>query len=305
MAELKFTVQTDSPTEETLDSAVISATWTDSLATGGHTVGFQIRTCFVGNGAPVKVEGKLSDGRKLGTVKTKVHANQATGEFDVPADVEFGDMATFKFKLSKHGLEGESDEIEAIPPLEITNMKWSADEARRGDTLTMSADVKGIRDNTEVRLVIYEYDENSANDRIAEIPARVKDKKVEAKWEYEYHEDTDGIPTQDELDQYGGNYNPPEYFFVIKYGGVEYGENQESGLLLFKDTIEFGLRDRDGKPLKGADWVVKMADGSEKKGKLDGSGKAVIEDVPPGPYRVSFPSCDGASGVDEEELLQG
>ena len=297
MAELKFTVDVDSPTEEELDSSVISATWTSGMAFGGGQIGLQIRTCFVGNGAPVKIEAKKSDGSKFASVNGKVHANQFTASVDVSEDVEIGDEVYFTYKLSKHGLDGESDRIKAMPPIEVSNMQWSAQEARRGDTLTMSADVRGIRDNTEVRLVIYEYDERTANDRIAEIPAIVTNGHVEAEWEYEYHDDTDDIPSQEELERYGGRYSPPEYFFVLKYGDREFGSERESGLLEFKDFIEIELRDRAGLPKKGEKYVVTLADGTEKKGKLDGRGKARIDDVPPGPYRVRFPDSEGVVDV--------
>ena len=42
-------------------------------------------------------------------------------------------------------------------------------------------------------ILIYEHDQDGAHDRICEIPAVVQDGKIEVKWEYEYHEDTDEI----------------------------------------------------------------------------------------------------------------
>ena len=304
MAELKFTKGTDEEHEVKLDSKLISATWTQSLATGGKTAAFQIRTCFVGEGAPVKVVGKSANGKKLGKIKGVMAANTFCEEFDIPEDIEIGDEVFFEFELSKNSIDGESDHIPAVPPLTVTNMKWSAREARRGDTLTLTSDIKGVRNGTEVRVVIYEYDERGADDRIAEIPTLVSDNKIEVSWEYEYHEDTDEIPSQSELDQYGGAYNPPEYYFVVKYGGVEYGRDRASGLLMFKDVIEIKLVDRDGEPKKGEKYEVTLPDGSKKEGKLDGQGLARIEDVPPGPYRVWFPDSGGARGLEDEEEVQ-
>lgn len=305
MAELKFTKGTDEEHEIKLDPKLISATWTQSLAVGGTKLGFQIRTCFVGEGAPVKVTGKSDGGKKLGKINGVMSVNAFAGEFDVPEDIEIDDEVYFEFELSKNGLDGESDRIKAVPPLRVTNMKWDKEDARRGDTLKMSADVAGLRNGTEVRFVIYEYDERGANDRIAEIPAQVRDNKVEASWEYEYHEDTDEVPTEAELQQYGASYNPPEYFFTIKYGSGEYGREQESGLLKFKDFVEIEVTDSDSNALGGEEYVLTLADGSERRGSLDSRGRARVDDIAPGPYRVTFPSTPGVSAAEEEEMLQG
>jgi type VI secretion system secreted protein VgrG len=46
--------------------------------------------------------------------------------------------------------------------------------------------------------------------------------------------------------------------------------------------------------MAGADYVVKLADGTERKGKLDGQGRAVIPNVPGGSAQVSFGPMPGA-----------
>ena len=108
------------------------------------------------------------------------------------------------------------------------------------------------------------------------------------KWEYEYHEDTDEIPTQKEFDKYGGQYNPPEYFFTIKAEGVEYGKKQESGILKFKDWVNISLVDGQGRPIPNKKYTLVTADGKERKGTLDGEGRAREENLPPGSVTVTF-----------------
>jgi len=107
--------------------------------------------------------------------------------------------------------------------VKISNLAWDKQEAGREDVLTLSADVEGVRDHTEVALLIYEYDADGAHDKIAQLSAGVMDKRIEVQWEYEYHEDTDEVPTQEEMEKYGREYNPPEYFFTIKVGETEFG----------------------------------------------------------------------------------
>ena len=129
--------------------------------------------------------------------------------------------------MPKNNLEGKSEKITVMPPVKVSNLRWNADEARRGDVLTLTADVEGAAPNTKATVTIYEYDENGINDPITELETVVKDNKIELSWIYEYHEDTDEIPSQEELERYGRNYNPPEYFFTVKIGEAEFGKDRQ------------------------------------------------------------------------------
>ncbi len=162
----------------------------------------------------------------------------------------------FTAKLPKHGLEKKSDTLRVIPPIKVTNMKWGQKEARREDVVKLSADIEGVPDETEVMIHIYEYDQDGAHDFITKFPCRVKNKKIEAEWDYEYHEDTDEIPTDEEMKEYGKTYNPPEYFFVVDVYGRRFGDEQESGLLEFKDWIGLLLKDWEGAPMKDTDFKI-------------------------------------------------
>jgi hypothetical protein len=264
--ELKFTKSTDTEHKIELESALISASWRFGKAIAGQSVSFEVLTAFVGEGAPIKITGKSENGKKLGKIKDVIKRNKYVGEFEIPEDTEIDDMVYFEVELPKNDLEGESNRIPVFPPVQVFNLKWSAKEARRGDILTLSADVNGLRDKEEVTVVIYEYDRDGAHDKIIELPATVKNKRIELQWEFEYHENTDEIPTQEELQKYGKTYNPPEYFFTVKVEDTEFGKQaQESGLLEFKDWIEIEVLDSLGRPLSGDEFVLILADGTERK----------------------------------------
>lgn len=284
MSDLKFNKSTDQEHEVTLDSTLIYAVWKQGAAIAGQTARFSVGTAFVGNGAKIKVKGKSEKGESLGKVSGTISNNVYDGQFDIPSDVEVDDQVYFEVKLSDNGLDGESDRIPVVPPPELSNMKWSKKEARRGDIVKLSADAKNVRPHTEVTLVIYEYDRDSAHDRITELPAEVIDEKIETEWEYEYHEDTDEIPTDEEMQKYGRNYNPPEYFFTIKLNNVEYGRQQESGLLTFKDWIEIRLLNYTG----NESYILHLPDGSEKRGSFKSDGTAKEEDIPPGTCTIEI-----------------
>ena len=261
MPELKFNKGTDEEHEIELDSHLISACWNSGCAYAGQKARFNIQTALVGNGAKIKIKGKSEEGEKLGKISGKIYSNVYVGEFDLPEDIKIGDKIYFEVKLSKNNLEGESERIPVLPVPKIKKIGWSAPEARRGDIVNLSAELEEVRDYTEVKLIIYEYDQDGAHDRINELPAVIKDGKFEVKWEYEYHEDADEVPTEEELERYGRHYNPPEYFFTIKFDNLELGRNQESGLLLFKDWIDVELVDGEGNPIPNEEYILHLPRG--------------------------------------------
>jgi len=279
------------PTDEVhvvdLSSEITLAVWRTKSASAGDSVSFEVWTHFVGNGSDIEIKIEDKRGKKMGKLKGKVYGDYFASTTVVSDKAK--DELVFTAKLPKHGLEMKSDTLKVIPPILVTNMKWGQKEARTEDVVKLSADIEGVPDETEVMICIYEYDEDEAHDFITKFPCIVKNKKIEADWEYEYHEDTDEIPTQEEKEKYGKNYNPPEYFFVIDIHRKRFGEKQESDLLEFKDWIEIELLDQFGEPVAEAEYAVLLADGSEVEGKLDSEGFARIEDVVPGPYSVQFP----------------
>ncbi|UCC44001.1 MAG: hypothetical protein JSU65_12950 [Candidatus Zixiibacteriota bacterium] len=301
MPELKFNKGTDTEHEVELESHLISASWTPGCAFAGHAARFEVNTALVGAGAKIKVTGKSEKGEKLGKVSGEIRNNTFVDEFDVPEDMEPGDRIYFEVELPDNSLDGESNHIPVFPPPRIKSIGWSATEARRGDILTLSAEVENIRDETEVKLVIYEYDQDGAHDRITELLAKVMNARVELEWEYEYHEDTDEIPTEEERQKYGASYNPPEYFFTIKIEDLELGREQESGILKFKDWFEIRLADDIGEPVPDEKYVLYLPDGSKREGTLDSNGYAREENIPPGTISVEFPDIERVQSAQEEK----
>ncbi len=283
-----YTKQTDQAHIVKLDSALIYALWKVGFARGGLKAGLEVRTSFVGEGASIEITVKGDDYGKITKLKDTIYGNRYHGEIDIPPKIKPGESVWFEVKLSKQGLKGESNVIPAAPPIELRRMQWSAKEARRGDVLKLTAELEGVEEGAEATVIIYEYDRDAYHDKIVSIPTQVKGRKVELDWEYQYFEDTDEIPTDEELKKYGKSYNPPEYFFVVVIDGQRVGEGQESGLLTFKDWVDIELKKVDGTPLPDEQFTIVMPDGSKRQGKLDAKGHARIEDVPPGKFTVLF-----------------
>ena len=302
MPEIKHTKSTDSEHKIKLTSSLVYAAWSQAAAFAGAEAEVEVATAFVGSGAPVKITCKSSKGKKLGKISGKIKGNKFKQKIELPEDMEQGDEIYFEVKLSKNGLKGKSNSIPVYPKPVVTNMKWSASEARREDILTLSADVDKVDSGTEALVTIYEYDRDGAHDKITELPARIENSKVELQWEYEYHEDVDEIPTEEEMREYGGSYNPPEYFFTVKITGFESGLEQESGLLTFKDYVEIELVDEYGNKSANEKFKLILPDGSEKEGTLDENGYARVEDVPPGKFSIEFPDLDTAEFEERQNI---
>ncbi len=280
MADYK--AQTDQTSKIQLPSAIAVVQWDKTMAAPGGVVGLEVLTVYVGNGAELKIDLKDQNGANLGSFSDKLYGNKFWAQIKVPANAKQALYA--EVKLSKHGLQMQSPALILLPLIEIKNAKWDKKEARRGDILKLTADVNNAPEGAEAQIEIWEYDQDGSHDLITQLSTTVKNKKIEMEWEYEYHEDTDEIPTEEERQKYGLHYNPPEYFFRVKIGEVQ----ADSVLLEFKDWIKIKLQDDFGDPVTNVEYILNCADGKEIRGKLDKGGTAMEKDVPPGKVTIEF-----------------
>ena len=275
----KHSGSTNKIKEVKLTSTIEQINWTKPRAAAGGKIGIDVFTKYVGNNSDIKIEIKDKSGKSGGTVKGKITGNRFWTSIDIPENLK--DELTATVKLSKHGLEKKSETIPLLPLIKISNLRWSKNEAKRGDILKLTADVKGVYDGAEATIEIFEHDDDGAHDLVVSFPVLVKSQKLKAEWEFQYVEDTDDIPTHEESEK---GYKNPEYFFRVSIGGV----SEDSGLLKFQDWVEIQLMDAEQNPIPNEDYKIIFADGQEKSGKLDEKGKAVLKDLPPGGYKIIF-----------------
>lgn len=272
---------TDAVHEIQLTSAISNVTWGYMQASVGDEVPLLVRTHFVGDGSEIRITVYNSSGRRLDRFTGTVRGNRYRGTYTVSDRAE--DAIYFEAELRQHGLSERSENMEIVPPVEITNLQWSQQEARRGDILQLTADVEGAPDGTEATIEIYEHDEDGAHDFITRFTTFVQDGRIDTQWAYEYYDDVDDIPSDWELE---AGYNAPEYFFRV----IIRSRQADSENLLFRDWVEINLVDEDGQPIADEDYTMYLADGSERSGTLDSEGHAREEDVPPGEYLIVFPN---------------
>lgn len=271
--------KTNKKTEIKLESDINRIVWTAGTGCPGGKVGLEIETQFVGVNSEASIEITDKSGKKFDTIKKKIYGNKLWLEITVPEKAK--DELYAEIKLSKHGVSKKSRGLYLFPFVEIKNLKWDKQEARRGDILKLSADIKGLADGNVAEIQIWEHDADDAHDLVTKFPVTIRNQKIEADWEFQYVDDTDDIPTQEESEK---GYQWPEYFFRI----VCAGKSADSGLLRFKDWVEIQLKDRVGIPHKNKKYILTFADGTEKNGQLNDEGKTIIENIPPGAIKFKL-----------------
>ncbi len=273
----------DTVTKVKLPSAIDGVYWSLPVASPGSSVSLEVRGLYIGEGADLEIELSDAGGRKHGAYKDKMYGSSFRAKIVVPAAAR--DALIAEVKLPRHGLSRRSPAMLLSPAIQLLNLKWSATHARRGDIVSMTADVKNAFDGTEAEISVWEHDDDGAHDLVTRIIKTVENEAVEAAWEFEYQEDTDDIPRADETEK---GYAAPEYFFRVDVRGV----TADSGLLGFKDWVEVELVDGEGRPVAGERYVLTLPDGTEREGKLDEAGLATVKDVQPGKTSILFPDLE-------------
>jgi len=290
--EMKFSRGVNEEHVVKLDSKLVAVQWKIGVAYAGQAAPFEIRTACVGNQAPVKVTGKSVKGTKLGKKSGVIRSNQFNGSFDIPEDIEPGDEIYLEVKLKKNSLDGESLPIPVRPQVTASNLKWDKDKVERGQLVEMSADVRGLAEGETAGVRVYEHDSDGAHFPVTDLEGTVRDGKLKLKWVFEYFDNTEDIPDDEEMKPRDRKYQQPKYFFTVKAGTKEFGkEDQASGLTEFEDKAVFKFIDEDGLPLADHDFTATLSDGKKQDGKTDAEGIARLTNLPPGRFEVDFPGA--------------
>jgi hypothetical protein len=298
----EYNVSTDTKEKIKLDSRIVYADWLSSIARGGAEAELRVKTVFVAESSSIEIKGRSSEGKAPDSIKGKVFNDEFIGKLLIPEKVTLGADIWFEAKLPKHGLSMESGtSIPAKPAILASKICWDRSEVKRGEEVLLTCQFEsGVQDGEDATVIIYEHNPNSYDFKVTSFQTTIQNNKVEATWAFDYYDDTDEIPTHKELQPVGKNYALPQYYFVVVVDGIEIGEKRESGLLKFKDWIEFSLTDDDGNPCSDLKGSLALADGSKIDFTLDKDGKCSKEDIVPGKFIFSFEDITKVNSVDAE-----
>lgn len=236
--------------------------------------------------------GEQSTGEGSHWIEYKFVDSAGNPVTEVPYEYTCVDGHKEKGKFTKDGIvrrgglpkEGEC----TVKIFSVYNAKWSKESAKVGDTVKLSAEVEGYEDGTKAVFKVWEQDIKGADDFITEIEATVKSGKIEADWEYEYHEEEEEEWTEEEKKK---GFSSPEYYFTVHI--VE--DKTRSGILEYKAWLEIELRDEEDNPIPNEEYRLYLSDGRIRKGKLDKNGYKKEDDIPPGPCNVLFTKTSGVT----------
>jgi hypothetical protein len=284
-----FTKPTDTSHKIQLESHMLYALWMYKRGHAGQDAQLEVKTSLVGNGAKIKITCKNEHGKNLEKTDGVIFNNYFSGKILIPEKVKPDEMVFFEADLQKHGLKTESNLIPVRPPIKVSKIQWDRKEVKPNDVVTMTCEFQsGVEDDDDATVMVYEHNPNSCHIKIVSIPTKIKSDKIELQWEFDYQDDTAGIPTEDEMQHYQKSYANPQFYFIVVVDGVKIGENRESGLLTFKDDIELTLTEFDGTPVPDAKYKITLADGTTMDGKTSSEGTASVKKSVPGKFTVKY-----------------
>jgi hypothetical protein len=164
----------------------------------------------------------------------------------------------------------------------VYNAQWSTQNAQVGDVVRLSAETIGYEDGTPARFQINKRDIEGSDKEIAIIKIQVQGDKLEYNWRYQYIEDPEDYPKEGRFE----HYSSPEYFFIVTIGD----QKARSGLLEYKDYIEIELKDENDNAIADEDYILYLANGEIRRGKVDSTGFKKEENIPPGEWDIIFPN---------------
>jgi len=185
---------------------------------------------------------------------------------------------TLTGKIEKQGVESGDYEISLRT---ISDARWSAEQAKPSDKLTMSAKVFGLEDDTKATITILVRDFDVPDQCLTEIESKVENKEVSEDWEYQV--DERWLEIQTEREERGG-YSSPRLYFTVEADGVK----ARSRILRLTDDMEITLKDGNDKAIGNRQYKAFFPNGEVRESKVDKDGKDKLEKVPPGKAKVSF-----------------
>ena len=137
-----------------------------------------------------------------------------------------------------------------------------------------------IADGAAATIKIVEKDADGTDDPLTTLSAVVSGGRIKCWWQVKYTADEDDADSQKELAEKG--YTLPEYAFVVECGGATSGE---SGVLeVYADFI--AKLSMNGKLLRNYPYILKLADGSCRKGQTNSEGYITENELPVGKVKI-------------------
>ena len=147
MAGPKYSGQTDSTLEITLDPFLLTVSLLLAKVSSNGVVPVEVQTLNIADGAAIEVKFLDGNGGAVGSVKGKVYSGIFRAKYALEKDNATGLMLPIA-NLSDYGLQLAGPAIQVLPPVKIENLKWMDEEGKTelesvtsGQKVTLTADV--------------------------------------------------------------------------------------------------------------------------------------------------------------------
>jgi uncharacterized Zn-binding protein involved in type VI secretion len=188
-------------------------------------------------------------------------------------------------QIKKTGVKQGNYEIQLVT---IVSAKWERKKIKADEKAKLKIQTAGFDSGTKAAIDIWQKNLNRADQKISSINDKsVSGDKVEAEWEFEY-------PIEDDEPKDTKPYSSVYYYFTIKIGQIE----ARSDFLEIVDSIEIELKNDKNKPIANADYMLFLANGEVRQGKLDKNGYKK-EEIPAASCSIIFPELGKLA--DQEE----
>jgi hypothetical protein len=169
-----------------------------------------------------------------------------------------------------------------VPVTSHTGSAWSAEEAKVGEEVTITASAVGIEDGAQVMITIQQVTDQGLSDVEVLPPAEVRGGEIEATWTYKEPDED----TYEAAIEAGGaaRMHMPVYVAEILVEG--YPRTVSTNVLSYKDKITVTITDREGEPRPNVTYKIVFASGDTRTGKTDSNGSSVEKDIPVGGFKV-------------------
>lgn len=284
----EFTGSTDEKHVFTLPSEIDSVHWDRRQAAPGGIVGLTVRTIFCADGSQIQIKLQDAQGTVHSTLSGKLRGDSINVDLQVPPEAKGGLLA--KVKMPNHGLSAESEALKVVEPVRMRGARWSKETVKRGDVVTLSAEARRAQDGRRATVRIFERDPGrGAHDPVTRLRPRTEGGAVEVKYQFRYPGETADILPEWEAPN---GYTQPEFFYTVEVAGVtaDSKKSKRKGVMTFVDDLTLQVVDPEtGAPYANQNTKIKLADGSTKEKTTDGSGKVKLNEIPPGPAKVTLP----------------
>lgn len=179
--------------------------------------------------------------------------------------------------------EGDA-EIELIS---LYNAAWSKEKTEAGETVKLSVESEGIKNDEEISFNIYRRDISGTDAFVEKIESKIKNNKAEVEWKIGSQSDSGDDDDEENSEKLKDTYSSPEYYFIVLHGSTL---KTRSGFLYIEDYMELEMKDEEDNPLSDEEYIIFAPNGEVRNGKLDAKGYAKEEKLPGGICSVRFPN---------------